>query len=102
MSPGNAKEALEILRPLTERIKVEPGCISCRIYKDIQQEHAIMIEELWSSKEDLQRHLSSSDYYRILLVIEMAKGQPEIRFNEISHSSGFETITEARGHTGSR
>lgn len=98
MSPRNAREALEVLRTLAERTRVEPGCISCRIYKDVQQEHTIMFEELWSSQEELQRHLSSTDYQRVLLVVEMAKGQPEIRFSVISHSSGFETIAEARSH----
>ena len=98
MSPGNAREALEILRPLAERTRVEPGCVSCRIYRDVQQEDTIMLEELWSGQEELQRHLCSSDYQRILLVIELAKGQPEIRFSAISHSSGFETVAEARSH----
>jgi quinol monooxygenase YgiN len=98
MSPGNARGALKILRPVAERTGIEAGCISCRIYQDVQQEHTIMIEELWNSQEELLRHLCSSDYQRVLLVIEMAKGQPEIRFNTISNTSGFETIVEARGH----
>jgi quinol monooxygenase YgiN len=101
MSPGNTREALDILRPLAERTRVEPGCVSCRIYRDVQEEDTIMIEELWSSQEDLERHLCSSECQRVLLVVEMAKGQPEIRFNTISYSSGFETIAEARSRAGS-
>ncbi|MBP1742459.1 MAG: hypothetical protein H6Q48_4752, partial [Deltaproteobacteria bacterium] len=46
--PGQkAKEAMEILRSVAERTRVEPGCISCRIYRDDQEEHAILIEEFW-------------------------------------------------------
>jgi quinol monooxygenase YgiN len=96
MTQGRAKEALEVLCSLGERTRAEPGCISCRIYRDVQQEHAIMIDELWSSQEELRQHLSSPGYQRVLLVVEMAKGQPEIRFSTISHTSGFETIAEAR------
>jgi quinol monooxygenase YgiN len=99
MSSGAAKEALEILRPLVERTRVEPGCIGCRIYRDLEKDHSILIEETWNSQEDLERHLRSSDYQRVLLVVEMAKGQPEIRFSTISHTSGFEAIAEARSHT---
>jgi len=98
MSPESAREALEILRPLSERTRVEPGCLSCRLYRDVQQEHTIMIEELWSSQEELQRHLCSSGYRRVLQVIDMAKVKPEIRFSTISHTSGIEAIAEARGH----
>jgi len=31
------------------------------IYRDVQEEDTIMIEELWSSQEDLERHLCSSE-----------------------------------------
>jgi quinol monooxygenase YgiN len=98
MSTGSMREALEILRPIVERTRVEPGCISCRIYRDVAQEKMIMIEEIWSSQEKLEQHLCSSDYQRVLLVVEMARDQPEIRFSTISHTSGFETIAEARSH----
>jgi quinol monooxygenase YgiN len=101
MSSGNARAALDVLGPLAERTRVEPGCFSCRVYRDVQQEDTIMIEELWSGQEKLRRHLCSSEYQRVLLVVEMAKGQPEIRFSTISHSSGFETIAEARSRAGS-
>ena len=50
-----AREALEILRSMAERTRVEPGCISCRIYHDVQEDHAIMIEELWRSQEEVER-----------------------------------------------
>lgn len=55
-----------------------------------------MIEELWKSNEDLENHLRSDDYLRVLLVIEMALEKPEIRFDSISCSTGFETIEKAR------
>ena len=96
MSPGKAKEAMEVLRPLAERTSVEPGCAGCQVYRDVLQDHTIMMEELWSSQEELQRHLCSSNYQRVLLVVEMAEGKPEITFSTISHSTGFETIVEAR------
>jgi quinol monooxygenase YgiN len=99
ISPAKATEALEILCSMAERTRVKSGCISSRIYRDVQAEHAhaIMIEELWRSQEELEQHLRSSDYHRVLLVVEMAKEPPEIRFNAISHSSGVETIEKARG-----
>jgi quinol monooxygenase YgiN len=85
---------------LAERTRAEPGCISCRIYRDVQQEHTIMLEELWTTHRELEQHLRSPGYQRVLLVVEMSKGQPEIRFNTISHTSGFEAIAEARTHDG--
>ena len=96
ISPEKAGEALEILRSMAERTRVESGCISCRVYRDVQGKHAIMIEELWRSQEELERHLRSSEYRSVLLVVEMAEVPPEIRFSSISNSSGVETIEKAR------
>jgi hypothetical protein len=57
---------------------------------------AILIEELWMSHEELQRHLRLGRYREILLIVEMASETPEIRFDVISQSGGMETIAQAR------
>ena len=92
-------EALEILGSMSEQIQFEPGCISSRIYRGVDEEGAILIEELWMSEEEVKRHLRSDKYRKILLVVEMATEPPEIRFDTISHSSGVETIELARTQT---
>ena len=94
--PEKQNEALEILGSMTEQIQFEPGCISCRIYRDVGEERALMLEEIWTSEDDLQRHLRSEKYYKVLLVVEMAAETPEIRFDTIAHSRGVETIEQAR------
>jgi quinol monooxygenase YgiN len=93
-----SKEAEEILRSMAERTRVQPGCISCRIYHDTQEEDVIMIEEVWKSQKELERHLRSAEYRNVLLVVEMAHKEPEIRFSEFAHSTGIETIEMARSH----
>jgi len=47
---------------------------------------------------ELERHLHSDKYHKVLLVLEMALKQPEIRFDIISSSTGIETIEKARSH----
>jgi quinol monooxygenase YgiN len=96
MPARNVSEAMGILRSVAERTRVQPGCLSCRIYQDAQEEDVIMIEELWKSQEDLDRHLRSAEYRHVLLVVEMAHEQPEFRFNDVSHATGLETIERAR------
>ena len=89
-------EALDILGPMTEQIQFESGCISSRLYRGVEDVRAILLEELWASDEDVKRHLRSDKYRKVLLVIEMAAEPPEIRFDTIIHSSGVETIEQAR------
>lgn len=97
--PENQSEALEILGSMIEETQFEPGCVSCRLYRGVEDTRVIMFEELWTSDEDVQRHLQSDKYHRILLVVEMAEEPPEIRFDTIVHSTGVESIEKARIHT---
>ena len=96
ISPRKRDEALRILRSTSEGDRIPPGCLSCRIYEDLQEVNVIMFEELWRSKEELEQHLRSDDYRKILLLMEMALQHPEVRFNNLSSSSGMETIEKAR------
>lgn len=94
--PKRRGEVLEILSSLAERSRFDPGCISCRVYQDVEVEPVVMLEEFWRNEEDLERHLRSEEYRKVLLVVEMALEPPEIRFNTISNSTGVETIEKAR------
>jgi quinol monooxygenase YgiN len=90
-------EAVEILFLAAERTRVQPGCISCRIYQDAKEERVIMFDEMWRTQEDLDSHLRSDEYRNVLLVVEMADEKPEIIFNPLSDATGMETIEKARG-----
>lgn len=95
LSTRNVEKAVEILGSVVERTRVQPGCLSCRVYHDIQDQHVIMVEEVWRNQDTLDQHLRSPEYRNVLLVIEMADEKPEIKFVEISHSTGVETIEKA-------
>jgi quinol monooxygenase YgiN len=89
-------EALMILNSVIEPIRLEEGCISCRLYQDLQEDGALMLEEIWSSQSDLERHLRTDQFHTVLLVVEMAKEYPEIRFDAIAHTTGMEAIQKIR------
>jgi quinol monooxygenase YgiN len=95
--PEKRREALEVFNSVAERTRIQPGCLSFRVYHDEQEETVLMVEEVWKNQEDLDQHLRSDDYRNVLLVTEMALESPEIRFHKISHSAGVEIIEKARG-----
>ena len=97
MPPGKRNEALGILDVVAERARVEPGCFFNRVYQDVKDENVLMVEELWNSEEELNRHLRSDDYRHVLFVIEMAMEPPEFNFRSIVQTSGLEAIEKARG-----
>ena len=97
--PQKRAEALQILNVIAERTRIQPGCLSCRIYHDEQVEAVFLVEEVWKSQEDMDRHLRSDDYRHVLFVTEMAVEPPEIKFQTVSRSAGIEIIEKARGCT---
>jgi quinol monooxygenase YgiN len=94
--PSKSDEALKILRSIAEQCGYAPGCLSCHLYKDLREKNVLMFEEVWRNEEDLALHLRSDEYLNLLLVLEMAVEQPEIRFDTITGSTGLETIEKAR------
>jgi quinol monooxygenase YgiN len=99
ISPQKRGEALKILKSTVEGNRILPGCLSCRIYEDIVEDSVLMYEEMWKSQEELEQHLRSDEYRKVLLVMEMALSHPEVGFNTLSSSTGIEVIEKARGST---
>jgi quinol monooxygenase YgiN len=93
-------QALESIIPAAERTRIEPGCLSARISPDEQQEEVFLVEEVWQSQENLDRHLRSDHYRQVLLVTEMSDEPPDVQFRTISQSAGLEIVEKARsGHS---
>ena len=92
-------EALKILQSMVARNQARPGdCVFCRICEDALEDNVLQFEEMWRSEEELERHLRSDQYHKVLLVMEMALKHPEVRFDTVTNSRGIETIEKARGH----
>jgi len=96
--PQKRAEALKIIRLIADQCSDDTGCLGFHLYEDLQEKNIIMLEEIWRAQEDLDLHLRSDEYRNLLLVLEMALKQPEIRFNTISSSTGIETIENARSN----
>jgi quinol monooxygenase YgiN len=93
-------EILRIVGSVVELCRDDSGCLSCHIYEDLQEENVLMLEEAWKSGENLDSHLRTDEYRNLLMILDLALEEPEIRFDTILSSAGIETIEKARGFTG--
>lgn len=96
ISPKKRTEALKILRMAAEHCKIQPECLSCNIYEDLDVKNIILLTAKWLCGEDFEQYLRSKEYRNVLLVMEMAENEPEIQFDEVSRSTGIETVEKAR------
>jgi len=94
--PEKRKELLQTVHPLIALIREEKGCISCRLFKDDEDENSFALIEEWENQEDLDNHLRS-DRFGVLLGAKSLLREPhEIKINTVSYSAGIETVNAAR------
>ena len=76
--------------------KVQPGCISCGFYQDLDDPDAILFMEEWESRESLDHHIKSESYRIILSLLELSGEPPKIKINTVSKTEGLEAIEALR------
>jgi len=90
-------EIVRLLRSLIEPTRVETGCINCGLYKDLHDPDIIIWVEDWKTQDDLERHLRSPQYKKILAAFDMSDAPPDMRFDTVVETKGMQLIAEARG-----
>ncbi len=96
-SENQIGEIIHLLRSLIEPTRVETGCISCGLYKDLHDPSIIIWVEEWNTQDDLERHLRSPHYKKILAAFDMSDAQPDMRFNTVVETKDMQLIAEAKG-----
>ena len=76
--------------------RIQSGCLSCRLYQDLDQPDAVFLVEEWESREDLDRHFNSEQCRIMLSLMEASDQFPEIKINTVSKMEGLEAIEAAR------
>ena len=94
---NSSGEIVRLLRSLIEPTRVETGCKHCGLYKDLYDPSVIIWLEEWNTQDDLERHLRSTQYKKILAAFDMSSSQPEIRFDTVVKTEGMQLIADARG-----
>lgn len=90
-------EVMGLLASMAQRTRTERGCLDCQLHRDLLEENVLILEERWASEADLERHVRSQDYRQLLLIMELAKTPPDVRFDTVSTSEGFEAVARIRG-----
>jgi len=96
LPPKRREEVLRTLRSVHGPSSAQRGCIGCHILRDAQDENVLFYIEEWGSREQLQRHMGTDRYRRLLEVVELSSEPPEIRFDTISRREGIELVAAVR------
>ena len=95
--PGERrKDFLDSAQLIIGPTRVQPGCIGCSFYQDLDESDAILFVEEWESRESLDKHIKSESYRVILSLMELSTENPEFKLNTISETEGLEAVEALR------
>jgi quinol monooxygenase YgiN len=90
--PEKRSDLTETLKGMLQPARVERGCLSYRLYEDVENRNAFVLLEEWATQEDLERHLSRESQSRLLALMDLLSEEPEVQFNTVSQTEGMDLI----------
>jgi quinol monooxygenase YgiN len=90
--PERRSDLLETMRGMLEPTRVERGCLSYRLYEDVEDRNTFVLVEEWKTQKDLESHIRTDNQRRLLALMDLLSEQPELRFNTVSHTAGMDLI----------
>lgn len=97
---GSQKEIArltEALRSLVRRAALDPHCAECAVWTHADDGLAVLYEERWSDEGAVRRHVNSSDFTRLLAVVETAPEPPVLMFEFVDQCRGLDYVSDVRG-----
>jgi quinol monooxygenase YgiN len=96
LSEKDRRKVISSLLPLVGSTRVQPGCQVCSMLTDVDDPRVLVLWEEWDTRENLDRHLRSSDYRLVLAAMELSQDAPQMNFNSVNTRSGIEVVEAAR------
>ena len=90
------REMVQTLRSMIGPTQAEHGCLGCHLQQDADDPNLLTFNEEWQEQSDLDRHMASEDYRKLLAVMDMAGAPPQVMVLKPFDESGLERIAAAR------
>ncbi len=92
---GKRTEVLDVLACLKGPMEVSKGYRGCQILQDVEDANALTYIERWDALADVEEHIRSERFRRLLPYIEMSVEPPEVEFDAIERVHGIELLITA-------
>src|SRR5436305_8933103 len=94
--PCRRQAILEVFWLLLGPVRVQPGCLGCAVYQEVGEGDGLLYVEEWETPEQLQHHMRSARYQRLLAIMEASARPPVLRYHLISCTRGSEYLETVR------
>jgi quinol monooxygenase YgiN len=87
---------LDAFRFLMGPTRVEPGCLGCLVWEEIEADTTLRYAEEWATEADMRRRVLSDRFTSLLGVMEAASEPPQIQFAFVTMTRGLDYVAEVR------
>jgi quinol monooxygenase YgiN len=89
-------ELVRVGQAVAAASRLEPGCISYRLYEDTERENEFVFVEEWESDDALRRHFATAHVTAFLAEIRATMvAPPDVKFHTIASSMDLADVTTA-------
>jgi quinol monooxygenase YgiN len=85
-------ELLNLLFRLKGPTEASSRCLACWVSQDLEDEGVLTYFVRWKTQEDLEEHLRSERFRRILPYIDLSVENPVVSFGTIDRECGMEFL----------
>ena len=93
---GRRQEIIDVFWLIIGPVRAQPGCLCCGLYQEVGEGDQLLYMEAWETQEQLERHMRSARYERLLAVMDASIKQPVLRYQTISAVMGLEYLEAVR------
>ena len=95
-TPEKRKELLQTFRSLSDPIQSENGCRSCRVYREVGNDEAVILVEEWDSKSDWESHIQTDEFAVIVGAMSLLQQSESVEFQLLDRLEGSESVDAIR------
>jgi len=92
--PDRHHDFTESIRGMLGPTRAERGCIRYCLYEDIENKNTFTLVEEWKTRDDLEKHVRSDNYQRLLELMDLLSEPCELRFSAFSQTAEMELMLE--------
>jgi quinol monooxygenase YgiN len=89
-------ETIRTLRAFWDSTIALPGCIGGGVFQELGCPEAALYVEMWQEEAQLEAHIRSRDYERLLAVMETSAEPPALRFEFVVETRGLAWVEQLR------
>ena len=93
---GNEADTIGALRGFWDSTCAQPGCIGGGVFQEVGAPRTALYVEMWQDAPQVESHVRSREYHRLLAIMETAPEPPVLRFNFVAETRGLPWVEKLR------